>query len=46
MECNPGRKTCIQELFKGGEPLSVEATVTESPQTRFSIYLTLENDSR
>ena len=45
MEIHPARKTCYQQLFSP-EPISVTATVTEAPSTKFSIYITFEDDQR
>ncbi len=46
MEIYSSKKTCVSELFNEGEPISVRARVTESPEPRYSIYITIENDSK
>lgn len=45
MEVYAGKKTCIESLYPA-EPLSFNATVTEAPKNRFSIYLTIENKDK
>ena len=46
METNPQDKTCISEMFKAGEPISVRAKITETAKPRYAAYVTVENESR
>ena len=45
MITEPQNKTCVSEIFNAGEPISIRAKMTESPQKRYSLYLTIENES-
>lgn len=45
IEVYPAKKTCYQQLF-APEPISVTAAVTEAPSTKFSIYITLEDEEK
>ena len=46
METYPSKKTCITELFRGGEPLSLTLTATKTPQARYSLYITIETTKK
>ena len=46
METNPTDKTCISEMFKEGEPISIRAKVTETSKPRYAAYITIENEGR
>ena len=46
METYPSKKTCISELFRGGEPLSINLTTTSKLNDRYSLYITIETSAR
>ncbi len=46
MEAYSNKKTCISELFKGGQPISFILKVTKIPENRYSIYITIETSTR
>lgn len=45
MITEPQNKTCVSEMFNAGEPISIRAKVTETPRKKYSIYITIENES-
>ena len=45
-ESLPQQKTCVSEMFKKGEPISVRAKATNPPKNRYGLYITIENESK